>query len=423
MSGELIYSTRREFLHGTLGTLSLSATMPGFLVRTAEAALEDDKPNDKILVMVQLAGGNDGLNTVVPYADDNYYRARPGLAVKPDDVLKIDNHVGLNPALGGMKELYDDGLLAIVQGVGYPNPNRSHFKSMDIWHTADPAGRKHTGWLGRYVDHCCKGSDPPKSNAAIALMPEAPLALMGKDFSPLAFQNENSLRWRSKNSSDDARKLFAELNDGRPAKAVGKGKKKPKNEALNFLRRAALQARLGAADVHAAAKGRVHAPKGGPRRSLQAQLSLVLQMIAADFPTSVYYVSMSGFDTHVNQAIRHQGLLTQLGTALQSFMAELKQHKLADRVLIASFSEFGRRVEQNASGGTDHGTAAPMFLVGPGVKPGLYHKHPPLDRLDGENLIHSCDFRRVYAAILRDWLDTPPQRILHGQFAPLEIIA
>ncbi|MCH8851336.1 MAG: DUF1501 domain-containing protein [Planctomycetes bacterium] len=423
MFSELIYSTRREFLHGTLGTLSLSATMPVFLVRTAEAALEEDKPNGKILVMVQLAGGNDGLNTVVPYADDNYYRARPGLAIKPDEVLKIDDHVGLHPALGGMKELYDDGLLAIVQGVGYPNPNHSHFKSMDIWHTADPAGRKHTGWLGRYIDNCCKGSDPPKPNAAIALMPEAPLALMGKDFSPLAFQDEHSLRWRSKNSSDDARKLFAELNDGRPAKAAGKGKKKHKNEALNFLRRAALQARLGAEEVHAAAKGRVHGPKGGPRDSLQAQLSLVLQMIAADFPTSVYYVSMGGFDTHVNQANHHQWLLTQLGTALQSFMAELKQHKLAERVLIASFSEFGRRVEQNASGGTDHGTAAPMFLVGPGVKPGLYHKHPPLDRLDGENLIHSCDFRRVYAAILRDWLDTPPQRILHGQFAPLKIIA
>ncbi len=422
MSGELIYSTRREFLHGTLGTLSLSATMPGFLVRTAEAALEDDKPNDKILVMVQLAGGNDGLNTVVPYADDNYYRARPGLAVKPDDVLKIDNHVGLNPALGGMKELYDDGLLAIVQGVGYPNPNRSHFKSMDIWHTADPAGRKHTGWLGRYVDHCCKGSDPPKPNAAIALMPEAPLALLGRDFSPLAFQDEHSLRWRSRNSSEDARKLFAELNDGRPATPAGKGKKKHKNTALDFLRRATLEARLGAAEVHAAAKGRVRAPKGGRKGNLQAQLSLVLQMIAADFPTSVYYVSIGGFDTHANQANRHRQLLTQLGTGLRSFMAELKKHKLADRVLLASFSEFGRRVRQNASGGTDHGTAAPMFLMGTRVKPGLHHKHPALDRLDGGDLVHSCDFRRVYAAILRDWLDTPPQRILHGQFAPLEII-
>ncbi len=423
MTSEIIYSTRREFLQGTLGTLSLSATMPGFLVRTAEAALEEEKPSDKILVMVQLSGGNDGLNTVVPYADDNYYRARPGLAVKSDEVLKIDDHVGLHPALAGMKELYDDGLLAIVQGVGYPNPNRSHFKSMDIWHTADPAGRKHTGWLGRYVDNCCKGSDPPKPNTAIALMPEAPLALMGRDFSPLAFQDERSLRWRSKNSSDEARKLFAELNDGCPAKPASKGKKKHKNVALDFLRRATLDARLGAAEVHAAAKGRVQGPKGGPRGNLQGQLSLVLQMIAADFPTSVYYVSLGGFDTHANQTNRHRQLLTQLGTALRSFMAELKKHKLADRVLVASFSEFGRRVGQNASGGTDHGTAAPMFLMGTGVKPGLYHKHPALDRLDGGDLIHSCDFRRVYAAILRDWLDTPPQRILHGQFAPLKIIA
>ena len=146
-------------------------------------------------------------------------------------------------------------------------------------------------------------------------------------------------------------------------------------------------------------------------------------MIAADFPTAVYYVSIGGFDTHANQANRHKQLLTQVGTALRSFMDELKKHKLADRVLLASFSEFGRRVAQNGSGGTDHGTAAPMFLMGAGVKPGLYQKHPALDRLDGGDLIHGCDFRRVYAAILRDWLDTPPQRILDGQFAPLKIIA
>ena len=170
MVDDIIYSTRREFLRGTLGTLSLSATMPGFLLDTAAAAPVSSKNNGKILVMVQLAGGNDGLNTIVPYADDHYHRARPGIALQPNQVLKIDDHVGMHPAMAGLKELYDDGSLAIVQGVGYPNPNRSHFSSMDICHTADPAGRRHTGWLGRYFDNCCKGpaSPPPESGIALS---------------------------------------------------------------------------------------------------------------------------------------------------------------------------------------------------------------------------------------------------------------
>lgn len=420
MLEQLLYSTRREFLRGTLGTLSLSATLPGFLIRTADAVEEDGKKTGRILVMLQMAGGNDGLNTIVPYSDDHYYQARPGIAVSPDEVLKLNDQLGMHPALGGLKELYDDGKLAIVQGVGYPNPNRSHFASMDIWHTADPAGRRHTGWLGRYFDNRCQGADPPAPKSAIALMPETPLALSGAKFSPLAFQNEKQLVWGSKKTPAVVRKLFEQLNSGPSAVASpGQGK----NEALHFVRRATLEARMGAADVLAAAKGKTRQVERRGKNSLQAQLALVLQMIKADFPTSVYYVSLGGFDTHSNQANRHRQLLTQLGGALQSFMAGLQRHKLAERVLVVSFSEFGRRVQQNSSGGTDHGTAAPMFIVGAKVDPGIRQPHPSLARLAQGDLIHGCDFRRIYAAVLRDWLGCKPQRVLGRQFSPLKILA
>ncbi len=418
MSDGLIYSTRREFLCGTLGTLSLSATLPGFLVRTAQALARDPKPHDRVLVMLQLAGGNDGLNTVVPFAQDAYYRARPKLAIAARDCLKLNDELGLHPALAGLKGLIDDGLCAIVQGVGYPNPDRSHFKSMDIWHTGDAGGRAHSGWLGRYFDSCCAGQDLPDPNQAIALMSEAPLALQGDRFTPLAFRSAAELNWRSAGAPPAAAEVFEELNSGPPQQPAGAPTRNP---ALDFVRRAALQARMGAADVRGAV-GDKDDRRAGRRGTLSDQLGAVLRMIAADFPTQVYYVSHGGFDTHANQQGRHTQLLRELGEALAGFFGQLRTHQLLDRVLVVSFSEFGRRVLQNASGGTDHGAAAPMFLMGAGAAPGIHGQHPSLEQLDRGDLVHNCDFRRVYAAVLRDWLGAQPHQVLRASFQPLPVI-
>ncbi len=409
---EHIYTTRREFITGGIATLSLSSSMPAFLVNTVEALAAETRARGRVLVILQLAGGNDGLNTVVPYADDAYYRARPRLAIQAGECLKLDDHVGLHPALNGLQRLFDAGQLSIVQGVGYPNPNRSHFRSMDIWHTADSRGAAHSGWMGRYFDSCCAGEDPPDPAAAVALMPESPLALAGRAFSPLAFEDPEKLRWRSKHAGPRTIELFEKFNGTPP--------EDEQNTTLDFLRRAALDARMGADDVHRAARG---LELDGRRGSLAHKLGLVARMILEDFPTTVYYVSFGGFDTHANQSGRHQRLMNELGNAVSGFIDTLTRHKVLDRIMLMSFSEFGRRVRENASGGTDHGAAAPMFLVGGQVNAGVHLKHPSLEQLDQGDLIHGCDFRRVYATVLRDWFQVKnPQAVLGGRYQPLPLI-
>lgn len=398
------YTTRRNFLTRSLALISSSATLPVFLGHTAQAlaaprrtAKDDSQP---ILVVVQLAGGNDGLNTVIPYSMPTYYHARRQLAIRENEVHKLDDGIGLHPAAEGLKSLYDEGLLSVVQGVGYPNPNRSHFVSTDIWATADPNLRMKTGWLGRYFDATCEGQDP-KPIDGIALTNESPLAMEGERFSPLAFRDANALRWRGPGRNSDAEDVFRTLNnvDGLPEKAND-------NPMASFLQRAALDAQLGAAEIHKAAKGR----RASRPSELASQLDFVASLIAADFPTRVYYVTLGGFDTHTGQTYRHRQLLQQLGNALQDFVAALKEDHLLDRVLVMTFSEFGRRVEQNASGGTDHGAAAPMFLIGEQVKAGLRGNHPSLEDLDDGDLKFKVDFRDVYSTVCREWLQVDPRK-------------
>jgi uncharacterized protein (DUF1501 family) len=427
MAEELIYSTRRDFIRGALGTLSLSATMPAFLCRTAWG-FDRDEADQRILVVLQLAGGNDGLNTIVPYEEDAYYRARPQIGVPASECLKLEHRVGLNPALSSFKKLFDEGQLAILQGVGYPNPNRSHFRSMDIWHSGDISGRGHSGWLGRYFDHCCEGNDPPQSRDGVALMAESPLALAGDQFTPLAFDSPEKLALRlPRNVDPKLRDMFERLNRGpRPESQTsdgqGRRRRKPKddNPALSFLQRSALEARMGGEAVRKAAR---EMSVDGRPGSLKHQLSLVSEMISADFPTRVYYLSFGGFDTHANQGGRHRNLLTQLGGALQTFQARLRRDKLEDRVMVVTFSEFGRRVKENASGGTDHGAAAPMFLFGSKVKPGVHFDHPSLQSLDNGDLIHGCDFRRVYATILDRWLKVDARQVLGADHRRVDVIS
>lgn len=445
MSDFNFHTTRRDFLTGGLSLLSAASTLPIFLGNTAtllaqSAPTTGGKKRDDaspILVIVQLSGGNDGLNTVVPYGMDAYYQYRRRLALQQKDLLKLADGFGLNPAAAGLKDLFDAGRMSIVHGVGYPNPNRSHFVSTDIWHTADPNLRQHSGWLGRYLDAECCGSDPGKRDAnakkeandapdplhGIALMQETPLAMMGERFMPLSFGDPDDLSWRNPKGDAAARETWEKLNniDG---KFSGLG-----SPVAQFLQRAALQAQVGADQIKEAAGGAVAGPSGRRRRgrpngpdALNNQLQMVARMIAADLPTRVYYVSLGGFDTHSQQMDRHARLLTQFGNSMRDFINTLNEDGLLDRVLVLAFSEFGRRVQENASGGTDHGEAAPLFLFGSALRPGLHGQHPDLRKLNRGDLAHTVDFRQVYAAVLRDWLKIKPEEVLGPGFGPLRLM-
>lgn len=426
MLQEPLYTSRREFLAGSLTFLSAASTLPLFVGHTARALAGPDpqkgkrSDNDRILVVVQLAGGNDGLNTVVPCEMDAYYKARPQIAIPKKEVLKLEGGVGLHPAATGLKELFDAGRMAVVQGVGYPNPDRSHFSSMDIWHTADPTQKTRDGWLGRYFDACCKGSDPGiEPISGIALMQEAPLAMQGEKFMPLAFNDPEALAWQGGRSDAKAQDVFRKLNN------ISGDYPKTGGELAQYLQRAALEAQVGADDIRAAGGRSMNARRGGRQRrdgDLARSLEMVAKMIAAGLPTRIYYVSMGGFDTHTGQAGRHRQLMTQFGNAMQDFIETLDDNGLLDRVMVVTFSEFGRRVQENASGGTDHGEAAPMFIFGSKIRPGVHEKHPDLDKLHRGDLAFGCDFRRVYADVLKNWLNVKPEQVLGKNFEPLKLV-
>jgi uncharacterized protein (DUF1501 family) len=389
-----------------------------------------------ILVVLQMAGGNDGLNTVIPYADDAYHVARPRLRLAADQVLKIDNHIALNPRLAGLKSLYDEGHVAIVQGVGYPNPNRSHFRSTEIWQTASDADRTLSdGWLGRYFDNCCSGADP---TVGVAIGEEAPQAFAAKNPTGVTFSRLEQFRFQPSergNGRMSAEEMFfrelneagaseessaAVSNDGGSISAIP-GKTKNDLSTLDFLQRTALDAQLSSDKVLAIArkyKSSVPYPQG----QLAASLNIIARMIAGGLPTRVYYASQGGFDTHAGQINTHERLMGEWNEAISAFVADLKQQGNFERVLLMTFSEFGRRVQENANNGTDHGAAAPMFVLGGAVKPGLFGKHPSLTELDHGDLKFSTDFRSVYGSVLDRWLKAPSEMVLGRKFPGLSIL-
>lgn len=432
--------TRRQFLSSSLIMASAAATLPTFLNRSALAMAPSlglssmpGVPEDHILVVVQLSGGNDGLNTVIPFSMDAYYRVRPGIGIQANNTLKLGDHgVGLHPQLAGIKELYDNGMAAVIQGVGYPNPNRSHFKSMDIWHTADPSATGN-GWLGRYFDsECCgfgkgesgraertgKGEDKSKVSSGqpgIAIGRTAPLAMQGQSIKPISFESEELFRWVGQDVHQSLQDPYHKL-ERREAPAGDES-----NSA--FLMRTALDAQVSSDLIRKAVRQKPLVQY--PGNELGRQLQMVASMIRAGLPTRVYYVQHGGFDTHAQQGGqngRHANLLGQLSQAIKAFYADLKAQENASRVLTMSFSEFGRRVAQNASQGTDHGTAAPMFLFGPMVRAGVIGDHPSLTDLDDGDLKHRIDFRSVYAGILDGWLKADPKKVLEGEFKALTVI-
>jgi uncharacterized protein (DUF1501 family) len=413
---------RRRFLARSLqgmSLLSVGTVVPQFLVNTARAA---EAGKDTVLVVLELTGGNDGLNTVIPHADDLYHKARPTLRFTKDQVVKVSDDIGMHPALNGLGQMLEKGELAIVQGVGYPNPDRSHFESMDIWQSAE-VGRdlSGTGWLARSVNNLeNKGGGIP----GLQVGPEKlPLALQGAAGAVLSVNGKNlsqmNLAVAGAEQGAARKKLLEDLSKTDAAA----------DSLLQFVGRRQLQTYSNLEKLQEILQdGGGNADfefidgKFQQNFGLNSRLQLVARLIAKGFGTRVFYVTLDGFDTHSRQADEHKKLLGQIGTAVSNFFRTLDGSGQAKRTLLMTFSEFGRRVVENGSKGTDHGSGSCLFVAGPGVKAGLVGKHPSLSDLDSGDLRFHTDFRRVYATLLDQWLGCDSKTVLGGAFEHLELL-
>jgi len=383
---------RREFLERGLlcGSLFL-------LPRLSWAEGRPKEPGARTLVMLHLTGGNDGLNTVVPYTDPLYRVLRPGLGIDASQVRKLDARLGLHPSLGGFEALWRRDRLAIVNGVGYPDPNYSHFRATEIYYTAQPDQPPRSGWLGRALDSR-KSRSPLR---AVALTKERPLSLACAAPGVVTLTRFDQFRLPA--GSQEALRMFSE--EARLGGERGKVAERAL-EAFKVARRiAALQP-----------------VRGSFYGGIGADLGKALALLRTDLDLEVIHMTFGGFDTHANQAGRQSGLLATLGNNLRAYQELLDRFGIADRVLTCVFSEFGRRATENLSGGTDHGWAYPVFLIGKTVRPGMHGAYPSLENLDAGNLRFTTDFRRLYAALLQDFLKVPPGPVL-GNFEPLEVLA
>lgn len=419
---------RRQFLTRTLqgsSLLALHTLVPQFLVNTAQAA---EAGKDTVLVVIEMTGGNDGLNTVIPYADDFYHKARPTLRVNKDNVIRVNDTIGLNPALRPLDQLLQKGQLAIVQGVGYPNPDRSHFESMDIWQSAELGKRSasSTGWLARSVADLQdkRGNVPIMQLGAEKL----PLALQGAPSGVVTINHQQPFQLnlgRADTARQKARRqLLHDLAQGtEPA---------DKNSLLPFVQRRELQTYTTLERLQELLKDQT-GNVGYGLNNLTQKLQLVAQMIQRGFGARVFYVSIDGFDTHSDQAAMHTRLLQELAQAIQFLFNTLQGSGQDKRVLVMTFSEFGRRVQENGSKGTDHGSGSCLFVAGPAVKGGPVGKHPSLnpkeldyeasiaDRESGDLKFHT-DFRQVYATLLDGWLGVDSASVLGAKFAPVDML-
>ncbi|GAC1299463.1 MAG: DUF1501 domain-containing protein [Vulcanimicrobiaceae bacterium] len=408
-------TTRRAFISRSLGVAVLGGTMPSFLSAAADAqalpALGSTIDPGNVLLVVQLGGGNDGLNTVVPYSDDAYHRVRPAIGIAANAVIKLDDRIGLNPALTGLDDLYKEGRVAIVQGVGYPNPNRSHFEATQIWETASPEHAAANGWLGRYLDATLPARTTAEANAsgplftAVALGDTIPTALIAQHVDVPAIGALNAYGLNT--GKDTASKQTASV--------LYDGAKPGQSPYLEMIQATARNAMHGG-DVLRAKIADYKAAVPYPRDAFGQQLQLAAQIVGSNVGTRVIFVSIGSFDTHAGQRAQQDRLLGYLGGALHAFYRDLAAHGSAERVLAMTFSEFGRRVAQNASNGTDHGTAMPLFIVGGKVKGGIYGAHPSLTDLDDGDLRHAIDYRSVYATVLERWLGRSPHGIIAGTY-------
>ncbi|MGN7719209.1 DUF1501 domain-containing protein [Chitinophaga sp. 22620] len=399
-----MHINRRRFLQvGSLASASLM--LPKFLKAMEQGQLVP--PGNKVLVVVQLSGGNDGLNTVIPYRNDIYYKLRPSLGIKREAALSLTDELGIHPALKSFKSLYDDGSLGILNSVGYPNPDRSHFRSMDIWQSAsDSRDYWGTGWLGRYLDAQCKGCDKPTQ--ALEIDDTLSLALKGDAVKGLALT--------------DPQRLFGASNDKYFKELLAKQKHDDEHHNVDYLYKTMAETISSASYIQQQYKT-FKSREQYPGTELGRNMKTIAELIMTDINTSVYYVSHGSFDTHVGQQGQQQRLFEQLSDALGSFTTDLKKNNRFQDVLVMTFSEFGRRVGQNASGGTDHGTANNMFLIGGGLQQkGILNESPDLANLNEGDLQYKVDFKNVYATLLKKWLGADDQAILQKQYEHLNFI-
>ncbi len=414
-------TNRRELLRLGLGGSTLLAcgpTVPTFLARSALALADGPKrdADGRILVVIQLDGGNDGLNTVVPHGDDVYNKSRPKLALRAKDLKPIDDHIGLHPALDGFAKLREDGRLAIVQSVGYPNPNRSHFESMSIWHTARLSpGREEPGWLARAIDarSAAPGGDAPALHIATDSLPQALRG--GRQYVPSMATAEQFRRRLGVPEAAGTGEQRAALD-----RIAGQGES-GENPLLQFVARSTVVSYASSARLAQVLRDDNDAAQYPDSDGLAQRLKLIARLIRAGMATPIYYAQLGGFDTHAEQLDRHSGLLRELGGSVRAFLADLDRSGDGDRVTVLVFSEFGRRLQENASAGTDHGTSAPVFLLGRPVQGGVHGPYPDLGRLVDGDPKHAIDFRQVYATVLQRWLKLPVETSLGEAFDPLPL--
>ncbi|MCP4610772.1 MAG: DUF1501 domain-containing protein [Planctomycetes bacterium] len=413
--------TRRNFLKATLGTsamLSLGTTAPNFLVRSMMAGAYQRNDRDTVLVVVQLSGGNDGLNTVVPYEDDEYVRNRPTLRLPPNEIHKINSQLGFHPRMGAFMRLYEEGHLSIIQGAGYPNTDRSHESGMRVWHTAAPDEPGcQTGWLGRTVDSI---RQPNSINT--------PAVFVGPIIQPFGLNAKNSIV----PSIDSLENLtMREMPDqqkynSQRKRAAGLPRSNQNNPLMNYLLQCTQNAYRNSERVEEVMKKTTNTA-GYPQFELAGSLRKVAQLIRADIGIRIFFTELGGggiggFDNHANQLGNHCSLLHHFSESIGAFIHDLKRAKLLNRVLLMTFSEFGRTVKENGRRGTGHGAAAPIFLAGGRLKGGLIGPHPSLKDLDNGALKFHTDFRRVYATMLDRWLGFGSSKVLDKKYKPLNVL-
>ena len=409
--------SRRQFLKGSIAVVPVAAVMPAVFSRAVAASVHENASQaapmgNRTLVVVQMAGGNDGLNTVVPTNDGAYYDLRKDLAVPQADLLPINGRAGFHPSLASFKELWDEDVLAVVEGVGYPHPSFSHFEAMDIWQTADPSKEALEGWLGRYL----RGIAGDQADGLHSLVADGrmPRALYTEDVSvPLVKSiDDYQLRGDPRDAHNQAARTEA---------LVRMYASSPGATRFGALLDNTLQsAQRSSQAIQRAHKQYVPAVEYGKSRLSQG-LRLIAEAIDAELGLRVGHVRIGGFDTHAEQLAEHGHLLAETADAVKTFYRDLQAHGRDQDVVIMTWSEFGRRATGNASGGTDHGSAAPMFLAGTPVAGGLYGERPSLYDLDENNLKFTTDFRQVYASVLEEWLGAPSEIVLSGQFERLQL--
>jgi uncharacterized protein (DUF1501 family) len=395
---------RRTFIK--TGSLATAASMiPGFL--KAFEGRQQVPPGNKVLVVLQFSGGNDGLNTVIPTGNDIYYKERPRIGIAKDRALALTGDAGLHPALVSLKDLYNDGSLGILNSVGYPNPDRSHFRSMDIWHSgSESSDYVYTGWLGRYLDAQCKGCDTP--TRALEIDDTLSMALKGENTKGLAVKDPARLY----NASHE--KFFKDIAASRTDE--------PGEQPVDYLYKT-MSETLSSADIIFKQSKLKPSAQTYPDTELGRSFKTIASLIFSDINTKVYYVSLGSFDTHVGQEGRQQQLFTDFNNTIHAFTKDLKSNNRFNDVLLMTFSEFGRRVAQNASGGTDHGGANNMFFISGALKQkGLLNPMPDLANLFQGDVKHQVDFKNVYATVLKKWLGADDKAILGKQFEYLNFL-